>query len=228
MSQPGTSFSKDQETMQAWARPFRVMINLMGAETMLVFLFKTIKNTHSIINGRFIVADENDEELERTTIFEIIRECNGTDEAMRMLEAFEVLEPTFNINTALLLATMTTTTTTITTTMNANTSHSCARVTNLGPRSTDLCCLLLVQLSWYSTYSRLKFLLRLIVCTVAYVRCTLVLTCSNAGRLRFMYKCVPVKNKLSVHVQMHLNCKTTTNNAPQQTRKNNTKVKSHK
>ena len=92
--------------MQAWSPPFQTMINLVGAEAMLVFLFKTMKNTHSIINGRMIVVDENDEELERTTMFEIIRECNGTDEAMRMLEAFEVLVPTFNINTALLLATM--------------------------------------------------------------------------------------------------------------------------
>ena len=110
LGQPVTNILfEDQETMQAWARPFQTMINLVGAEAMLVFLFKTMKNTHSIINGRMIVVDENDtdEELERITMFEIIRECNGTDEAMRMVEAFEVLVPTFNINTALLLATIT-------------------------------------------------------------------------------------------------------------------------
>ena len=111
LGQPVTNILfEDQETMQAWARPFQTMINLVGAEAMLVFLFKTMKNKHTIDNvlQQQIVADENDtdEELEITTIFEIIHECNGLDEAMRMLEAFEVVAPTFNINTALSLATM--------------------------------------------------------------------------------------------------------------------------
>ena len=96
------------ETMQAWSGSFQAMINVVGAEAMLVFLFKTMKNTHLLLNGQPTVVDENDtdEELERITIFEIVRECNGIDNAMRMLDAFEVLIPTFNINTALLLATM--------------------------------------------------------------------------------------------------------------------------
>jgi len=96
------------ETMQAWSGSFLAMINVVGAEAMLVFLFKTMKNTHLLLNGQPTVVDENDtdEELERITIFEIVRECNGIDNAMRMLDAFEVLVPTFNINTALLLATM--------------------------------------------------------------------------------------------------------------------------
>ena len=92
------------ETMQAWSGSFQAMINVVGAEAMLVFLFKIMKNTHLLLNGQPTVVDENDtdEELERITIFEIVRECNGINDAMRMLEAFEVLAPTFNINTALL------------------------------------------------------------------------------------------------------------------------------
>ena len=84
------------ETMQAWSGSFQAMINVVGAEAMLVFLFKIMKNTHLLLNGQPTVVDENDtdEELERITIFEIVRECNGINDAMRMLEAFEVLAPT--------------------------------------------------------------------------------------------------------------------------------------
>ena len=111
LAQPITNdIFEDGETMQAWSRPSKLMIDTVGAEAMLVFLFKIMKNKHTIDNvlQQQIVADENDtdEELEITTIFEIIHECNGLDEAMRMLEAFEVVAPTFNINTALSLATI--------------------------------------------------------------------------------------------------------------------------
>ena len=97
------------KTMQAWSGSFQAMINAVSAEAMLVFLFQPMKNKHRSINilQQQIEVVENDEEFERSiTMFDTICECNGLDEAMRMLEAFEVLAPTFNINTALSLATI--------------------------------------------------------------------------------------------------------------------------